>query len=1390
MTKKKNNYIVILVSIIAVFLIVTGIASWIISISNSFEPQFKNEWNIIASLDTTPVVYNGQGQLPSVVSGAPIDFNNEEIFSKYNFYYKSSDDNYFNWVKIDFDNNSYSSPTNYLNESSKRTSAPVNAGLYQLKYEEKNNEDNFAIIEEFIIEQAEVKIITTPSAVTLEYGVNTVVASGDTYATHKDYSDLKVNGEFTFVNVYLDCSGNSSTLSTSTSLQFTPIGDDAKNYKPTIVADVPVTLDAVAYTDTTYYSSIEFALQEVNSGEIYVVVDKNPNIYKSCEIKSGVTLNIPYEGKLVQADISGSQPYARDVEGYLKCNVTILTNVTLTVKGTLKIGGVTTGGNGGTTAGHTAGNYAQISMQKNSKIDCYGGIECFGYIIGEYGDNESNVIINDGASIKMPFIVHEHRGGSAFLNMAGGLSAVVNPKFETSPFNRFNFNNVEAALTIKSGGLLIGRANLFANNAHNITEINIIGVKDNSPLFSLDDGSYLVARYNHSTQIIDLDFYGGGTLGVLTLNLEIEYGITINVSLSTKGLLFPISWYYNITFNPSDDNALTVIDCTAQDVKILPGAIIKIEPNVKVVAGTWSAYTDMVVEEGTGLSYPSIYPYGGDIPAGKVIVNGQFEANSFGGLIETEAVGAKINIKSNNKVTSKEFTNSSPAYQTITEYLRIYLFKSNGVSSNPSVVAIGEYDSNVDKNNKYGWVIDPINISYDNNLGEGAIVYVEDISVRKDGVLVGAPFEEKYLPINYGIANPTRENYRFVGWSLNPDTYVNPLTSEEKMFANTVLYAIWEPVEYNITYITNKFYDGETEYPVTKNDIFLDTTDNTVYPKTYNVEGTYSLPSKPVLEGYQFAGWYTDSNCTDRITSISPGTFAGGDQIIYALWNPVGTTEFTLKFNVKLADGTEIEGSQFNPSVFDDVSISCFDIAGVEFDLSKIHSSMVNVNNDINSSTYLLKLQNPDGTAVNSNKILISENNTDSNGVYILTVVVKEKIEITYNNDSTKFYAIPSGESDENILSGTTKQYSLKSYFDNNLTVWFTTNAATSSNFYIASTDKKYSFANSTTLYAFEYIHITFSYTLEEATVKTTCATKVLNGSHVETTINDVSATSTTTTTKEYYLVKGASLNFEYSKNKNDWRKDPNPTSFTVVDGVSECQITAQSYDSCITADTLITLSNGTRKMVKDLLLTDIILVFNHQTGQFEASEIAIIDLHNNEDMLIEITKLYFANGTILKIIGKHNFYNVSQSRYVTLHPENAHEYIGDTFVCEENLQINFTELINVELYYEMTKAYSITSKGQITAFTNGILSAPPYTEVLLNIFDINNKTLMYENVEQDIIKYGLFEYSDVSHFVSYDMFVSYNAQYWKIAIGKGLITEEKLKYLIEIHNSLLGQNK
>ena len=84
------------------------------------------------------------------------------------------------------------------------------------------------------------------------------------------------------------------------------------------------------------------------------------------------------------------------------------------------------------------------------------------------------------------------------------------------------------------------------------------------------------------------------------------------------------------------------------------------------------------------------------------------------------------------------------------------------------------------------------------------------------------------------------------------------------------------------------------------------------------------------------------------------------------------------------------------------------------------------------------------------------------------------------------------------------------------------------------------------------------------------------------------------------------------------------------------CQMKTYSESGgiCITDDTLITMYDGTQKMVKDLVAQDKLLVFNHLTGQFECG-IFLYDFHddNHDSSLKEILKLSFSNGNELKII-------------------------------------------------------------------------------------------------------------------------------------------------------------
>ena len=70
----------------------------------------------------------------------------------------------------------------------------------------------------------------------------------------------------------------------------------------------------------------------------------------------------------------------------------------------------------------------------------------------------------------------------------------------------------------------------------------------------------------------------------------------------------------------------------------------------------------------------------------------------------------------------------------------------------------------------------------------------------------------------------------------------------------------------------------------------------------------------------------------------------------------------------------------------------------------------------------------------------------------------------------------------------------------------------------------------------------------------------------------------------------------------------------------------------------------------------------------------------------------------------------------------------------------------------------------------------------LFNIFEYGND-LKYdeEAYNRDIELYGLFTYEDLAPLgVTEIMFEAYAGKYLKVALGKGILTEEYLAYLIE----------
>ena len=241
----------------------------------------------------------------------------------------------------------------------------------------------------------------------------------------------------------------------------------------------------------------------------------------------------------------------------------------------------------------------------------------------------------------------------------------------------------------------------------------------------------------------------------------------------------------------------------------------------------------------------------------------------------------------------------------------------------------------------------------------------------------------------------------------------------------------------------------------------------------------------------------------------------------------------------------------------------------------------------------------------------------------------------------------------------------------------------------------------------------------------------------------------------------------------------PNGVLFALYDNIS----------GCVAQGTMITLSDGSQKAVEDLTGDEMLLVWNMFTGEFDIAPILFID--KEQKGVCEIIELLFSDGTKVKVISEHAFWDVDLNKYVFLRRD-ASKYIGHRFnkqSIDQNGVMTWinVELIGVNLYAEVNVAYSPVTFGHLCYYVNGMLSMPGATEGLINIFEVNPETMQIdeEAFEYDIQNFGLFTYEEFNEIVpiTEEMFNAFNGQYLKISIGKGLINLYQIEQLITIYN-------
>lgn len=218
----------------------------------------------------------------------------------------------------------------------------------------------------------------------------------------------------------------------------------------------------------------------------------------------------------------------------------------------------------------------------------------------------------------------------------------------------------------------------------------------------------------------------------------------------------------------------------------------------------------------------------------------------------------------------------------------------------------------------------------------------------------------------------------------------------------------------------------------------------------------------------------------------------------------------------------------------------------------------------------------------------------------------------------------------------------------------------------------------------------------------------------------------------------------------------------------------------------MITLADGKQVPVESLTGSERLLVWNLKTGSFDSAPILFID----HDALAnyKIINLRFSDGTVVKVIDEHAFWDFDLNKYVFLRKDAA-QYIGHWFnkqTTDEGGNLTWTrvQLTNVTLTEEYTTAWSPVTYGHLCIYVNGMLSMPGATEGFVNIFDVDGETMKIDEARYlaDVATYGLFTYEEFAEIydVPEAIFEAVGGENLKVSIGKGFIDYETLGVLIE----------
>ena len=219
----------------------------------------------------------------------------------------------------------------------------------------------------------------------------------------------------------------------------------------------------------------------------------------------------------------------------------------------------------------------------------------------------------------------------------------------------------------------------------------------------------------------------------------------------------------------------------------------------------------------------------------------------------------------------------------------------------------------------------------------------------------------------------------------------------------------------------------------------------------------------------------------------------------------------------------------------------------------------------------------------------------------------------------------------------------------------------------------------------------------------------------------------------------------------------------------------------CVTGNTLVTLSDGTKKRIDEITYDDEVLVWDFYNGCYTSAPVSLIVNHGYDEY--EIISLTFDDGTNLEIVECHGVFNKTLNEFVDIDSSNVDSFVGDAFLKSTENGFEQVRLLSYEVKNELNTSYALLSAYYHNAVLNNMFTISPsyYAENLYEAFEVDdNMTYDAEKMQADIEKYGLYTYEEFSQYLTKEQFEIWKIANMKVVVGKGWTTYEVIVEMLK----------